>query len=378
MNILHTITDLGIKSGGTSSCIYNLVKYLKSKHLNISILSFTPQKDDKAIGNDDFIKFIPIHINTSFYWSKTYKYFLQKNTQFQLYHTNGLWQYPSYLTARIARKAKKPYIISPHGMLYPQALKKNALKKKIALALFFKKDLQRAACIHATCNQEMIHLRELGITSPIAVIPNPIDIEESHPTINRKKEKLRIGYLGRIHPRKNIERLIYAWKNLDEKIKLGELLIIGSGDDAYMRFLREEANRLNLKNIIFTGFLSGKEKDEAIDSIYYLVVPSDFENFGMIIPEALIRGIPVIASKGTPWEDLETHRCGWWIENDIDTITSTIETAINVPEEERQGMGQRGKELVKSNYSIDVVAEKMIKLYDWILNGGDKPDFVFL
>ena len=40
----------------------------------------------------------------------------------------------------------------------------------------------------------------------------------------------------------------------------------------------------------------------------------------MIIAEALVRGIPVIASKGTPWQDLETHNCGWWVDNDLDTI----------------------------------------------------------
>lgn len=51
--------------------------------------------------------------------------------------------------------------------------------------------------------------------------------------------------------------------------------------------------------------MAGVEKDNAISSLTYLAVPSDFENFGNIVTEALVRGIPVIASKGMPWQELE-------------------------------------------------------------------------
>jgi glycosyltransferase involved in cell wall biosynthesis len=108
-----------------------------------------------------------------------------------------------------------------------------------------------------------------------------------------------------------------------------------------------------------------------------LVVPSDFENFGMIIPEALIQGIPVIASKGAPWEELNTHHCGWWVDNDVDTLAATIDKAIHLPENDRIEMGKRGQKLVKNNYSVEVVSKKMIQLYNWILTGGEKPEFVY-
>jgi glycosyltransferase involved in cell wall biosynthesis len=108
------------------------------------------------------------------------------------------------------------------------------------------------------------------------------------------------------------------------------------------------------------------------------VVPSDFENFGMIIPEALICGIPVIASKGTPWKELKTHNCGWWVDNDVNTLADIVQRAINLPEETRQEMGKRGQELIKNNYSVEVVSKKMIQLYNWILNYVEKPEFVYI
>ena len=109
----------------------------------------------------------------------------------------------------------------------------------------------------------------------------------------------------------------------------------------------------------------------------FLIVPSDFENFGNIVTEALVRRIPVIASKGTPWQELNTFHCGWWVDNDVDTLVSTVRLALDTPEEERLAMGERGKQLIKSNYSIEIVANKMKRLYEWILYGGEKPEFVY-
>lgn len=95
------------------------------------------------------------------------------------------------------------------------------------------KDLNQAACVHVTCEDEMNYCRDLGVTSPIAVIPNPVKIE-SHP---EKKDKVfRLGYLGRVSKRKNIESLIYVWDALKNKTTGAELIIIGGGDEQYFQF----------------------------------------------------------------------------------------------------------------------------------------------
>ena len=156
-----------------------------------------------------------------------------------------------------------------------------------------------------------------------------------------------------------------------------ELVIIGSGDKSYEKFLYDEAKRLKLSNVRFTGFLVGEEKDKAITELSVLVVPSDFENFGNIVSEALVRGVPVIASKGTPWKELESYNCGWWINNDQDTITQTILKAYNVGKDIRFNMGMNGKSLMCNNYSVDVLGAKMKSLYEWVLGQASKPDFVY-
>jgi glycosyltransferase involved in cell wall biosynthesis len=367
---------MGVNSGGPALSTYLTVKGLRERAVDAKIVTFqVSDKTDKLISESSFICTLS-SVDNSFGYSKEFKKYLLENEPCDIYHIQGVWQYPELIAAKVARRFKKPYIITTRGMLYPQDLAKGKLKKSVFLKLFLMKDLQKAACIHATCKEEMEHLRNLGVKSPIAVISNPINIIEKI-GITELKDKLRIGYLGRVHPRKNIERLLYVWEKLQDKTDNGELVIIGDGDKEYMSFLKEETKRLKLKDIVFAGFLSGEEKENALNSLSYLVVPSDFENFGNIVTEALVREIPVIASKGTPWEELNTHQCGWWIENDVEILTQTIQEAINTSEEERKAMGQRGRKLMEESYSVEIVAKKMEQLYGWILDKGEKSEFVY-
>lgn len=376
MRVLFTIPSLDVKSGGPPLSTLLTVKGLRGNDVMFDLLTFGSLENINEFVFDENIHILPF-VRNVFSYSSLFKQYLLKYDHYDLYHAQGVWLYPTYAVSRFARNQNKSYIITPRGMLYPQDLARGKWKKNIFLKFFLQKDLQRAACIHVTCKDEMTHIRNLGVKSPIAVIPNPIDIS----SISRNsfvKDKLRIGYLGRVHPRKNIERLIYAWHKLGSVVNETELIIIGDGDNKYMNFLKKEVQRLSLGNVIFTGFLSGEEKENALSLLSYLVVPSDFENFGMIIPEALVRGIPVIASKGTPWEELNTHKCGWWIDNDVETITSAMRIALNTPKAERQEMGKRGRQLITDKYTVEIVATQMKQLYCWILEGGEKPEFVYL
>jgi glycosyltransferase involved in cell wall biosynthesis len=354
------------------------VSGLRDQNVDAEIVTYDAAKlADKNILEEDYIHFLPPPLEQKFAYSKAFSNFLDKK-KYDLYHCQGIWQYPAHITAKKARKFNVPYIITPRGMLYPQEFERSGIAKKIALALFQKQDINAASCIHATCKEEMYHLRELGITAPVAVIPNPVETE---PYLEQKvntPDKIRFGYLGRIHTRKNIERILYAWDRMGSKVSDAELIIIGSGDKQYHNFLKKETERLQLNNVEFTGFLSGKAKERKLSSLSYLVVPSNFENFGMIIAELLVRGIPVIASKGTPWRDLEMYQCGWWVENDLETLVKKMRTALHLPDAERIKMGRRGKNLISEKYTIQQVAIKMKAMYDWVLGNSAKPDYIYL
>ena len=269
-------------------------------------------------------------------------------------------------------------------MLYPEALKRSYWKKWPLLQLYFRKDINEATCIHVTCRKEMEHVREFGYKGPIAVIPNPANLPDYIDEITMRKpsfltdgQQRKFGFLGRLHPIKKVENLIYAVAKLQPEDY--ELVIMGKGDDAYEQFLRDEVRRLGLKNVVFKGFVSGREKFEELAGLSCLFVPSDFENFGMIVTEALSVGTPVMASLGTPWEELNTAGCGWWLDRTPENIAGIMQHVLEMPTEELLAMGERGRTLVKQKFTASRVAEQMKHLYKWLSgNHADKPDFIYL
>jgi glycosyltransferase involved in cell wall biosynthesis len=264
-------------------------------------------------------------------------------------------------------------------MLYPEGLKKSKWIKKASLLLYQKEDLKNTTAFHATSEQEKQFIRAFGLVQPIAVIPNAIDTSNfGLPNFEPKIGSRKVGFMGRLAPIKNIETLIEAWALAAPITNHHELIIIGDGDLVYKEKLEKLAHDLGVSNINYTGFLSGVAQDNILSELSYLVLPSLSENFGMVVPEALWKGIPVIASKGTPWEELETHKCGWWITNDAINLARALEIALEIPETERIAMGQRGNKLISEKYTLNAVGSMMKLFYQWIVFGGEKPEFINL
>jgi len=265
-------------------------------------------------------------------------------------------------------------------MLEPWSLLQGKFKKQLALKLYQYTDLAKAACIHATSPMEAESIRNLGFKNPIAVIPNGIDISEFSlkPQI-AKKEKQTLLFLSRIHPKKGIELLVEAWQQLDKTLRQNwQVEIAGNGDERYIALLQKLIDVKGLTNQIkIIGPQFGEAKLAAYHRADLFVLPTHSENFGVVIAEALASGIPVITTKGTPWEELNTCNAGWWIDIGVQPLVEALQEALQLPEEQRIQMGLNGRKLVEEKYSIEAVAQQMVELYKWILNQGEKPDFIY-
>lgn len=378
MNVLHTIASMDIKAGGPTTSTRDLVAGLNALGCHADILTIQTRGNDSSSSQPPFIKTVPFDLKTPLQISSHCRRFLRQNRQYDLYHSNGLWLDINHATCSIARKFGKPCVLSLHGMLYPQALERSAWKKKLMLLLGHRSDIMHSTCIHATCVQEMEHYRRMGFRNPVAVIPNPFPIPAYIHEIKRSCDRFRIGYLGRLHPYKNVDRLIDAWAKIEVLADQGELLIMGTGESDYVQQLKNQAKRLQIKNIHFTGEISGRQKFEYLASLTALCLPSRSENFGMVVPEALITGTPVIATDTSPWEELNTFRCGWWCNNDTDTLAERIKNIFQLDLAERNAMGRRGRELVMMHYDAKNIAAKMNTLYLFLLNLEEQPEWVYL
>ena len=365
MKILETITDLNLSSGGAVTSTLNSYGLLRDRGIDIDMVTLLPYSDDDAYLGDSYdgINALPFDGKTQFVYSKNLKKFLESNRVYDIYHANGIWTYPTYKTIRVARKEDKPCIVTIHGMLNRDALKMTSFKKQLFLKLFQKQDLQSVAYIHATSEYEAECIRELGITTPIAVIPNGVvDYGKKH--LISSDGIIRFGFVGRTDPVKNIDVLLSAWQKLGNYTKNCQLTIIGGGNDPeYSKKLHTFVSEHNMNNVVFTGLLSKEKALREMAKLDYLILPSRSENFGMVIPEALSMGIPCIASKGTPWNELNTHNCGWWIDGNEKSLCGTIKNALNTPTEEYNLMATNGVDLVKSKYSINKTVDGLINLY---------------
>lgn len=378
MKILQTITTLNKSWGGPSSCTYNLVKGLNELGTSTDVLALKSDDPSDLIGTDKFIKYVDWDIRTPLFISHSYGNFLYRNTKnYDIIHANTIWLWTTHQACKAAKREKKHLIVSPHGMLYPQALKVSAWKKKIISPLFLRKDLESADVIHVTSEAEAGFVRDYGLKNQLALIPNGLILDSDPPKHNHlHDDKIRFGFVGRINRIKNIDLLIEAWHQLGSITDNAELVIVGKDDEKYETELRQYVKLHHLNNVIFTGFMSGDKLWDTIRSFDCLVLPSKSENFGMVVTEALIRCVPVIASKGTPWKDLVTFECGSWCEPTVGDIAQNIAEFLKRSNEERERMGINGFNLVESKYTINKVAANMSHLYGWMLGNESKPDFI--
>lgn len=100
--------------------------------------------------------------------------------------------------------------------------------------------------------------------------------------------------------------------------------------------------------------------------------------FGIVVAESLGSGTPVITTTGTPWQELDMRQCGWWIPCNKNDLKHALNSAISLSEDQLEQFGRNGRQLIEEQYSVESIAEKMKSLYEWILDQGSKPDFVYL
>lgn len=376
MNILQAISSIDITGGGTSKSVADIALQQAVHNNNVIIFS--------TISKKPYFEDSP-NENLSLYFAGKHSFkreivFILTQNNFDILHGNGLWQMPVHFMANEANKRNIPYIISPHGMLEPWALNKGKWKKKLAMKLYQRRDIARATCIHATAQMEAENIWELGFKNPIAVIPNGIDSSE-FPLRDYQvgKSKNTMLFLSRIHPKKGIEILISAWQNIDREIRQHwKVEIAGNGAANYIASLERLISINNLADEIkIIGPQFGPSKLETYHRADLFVLPTYSENFGIVVAEALSCGIPVITTKGTPWEELNTHNAGWWIDIGVDPLAAALTEAMQLSDEKRAEMGRNGRRLVEEKYSIEVVAKQMIQLYEWVLGKGEKPEFVY-
>lgn len=283
-------------------------------------------------------------------------------------HDNGQWQPINHASAAFARRHTVPRIVSPRGMQSPWARNHRKWKKRIAWSLYARRDLAQAQVIHATSELEARELRDLGVRQPIAILPNGVDPMQPPADDVAAPSRPYLLFLGRIHRKKGVRELLRAWRSLDTPD--WDLILAGPDEEGII------ACEPLPYGVRYLGPVYGELKRQLLQQASLFVLPSYSENFGVVVAEALMAGVPVITTHGTPWERLHTEGCGWWIPMEEECLRDTLGAAMARSLEELKAMGARGRGFAMTAFAWPSIASQMAAVYTWVLGDTSCPTCV--
>jgi glycosyltransferase involved in cell wall biosynthesis len=383
LKILHLANIIGErKGGGIHEVVSNFYRYQKALKHEPSIWYPGADEDADSIRLDGNIRGLSTFGDLKFgLLRELFEPISKEISAFDIIHQHGIWTPMSLYAQKIKRNSKLKSVIQPHGLLEPYRLNISKYKKKTAYHLFERCNLLNSSALVACSEDEAVKLKTMFPKNDVAIVFNGIapdfftEKSRKYSANNGKKSML---FLSQIIPIKGLERMFRVIADIGVHYFAGwEFLIAGYGHDDYLKLLKNLVKELNLSDLVyFVGRKVGVAKIEIYDNSDIFILPTFNENYGIVVAEALARGIPVMTTTGTPWEELNTLNCGLWVNNTNEGLKKGLLDILNLSKHQLRYMGSNGRRLVEDKYLWDRTTLRTIELYRWILHGGVKPDFV--
>lgn len=312
MRIGHFCSSLDPSLGGVSSGIPDITKELTKNGIQNWIFSFGNTRNQLMECSKIFLELNTKGIQCMYtivrfknnYGVGSFRKLRSKLASFKvpdLVVLHQIYTFSTIIGYFYARKNCIPYAVFPHGSLTKYHETDNKLMKYFAKMICFSHILNKADAIIVTCEGEKIDLPpkfqskvveiRYGTTKKQLITDSAI----SSPEVGLNP---RIVYSGRFDKKKNIPLVIKAMPII--LIKYPELIldIAGSGTDKEVEELNQLIDSLGLKeHIEFHGWLEYAKMLNLFAGAKLLVLPSENENFAIVVADALSTGLPCVVSK---------------------------------------------------------------------------------
>lgn len=365
MQIRHYLPNFSLRAGGPPRSVINLAAGLNVRSVETTVICHRADVSSSDLRRCDAEIFPSI-----------FSLLRSASTLFSapgtVVHFHSVWSPRAALVAWRLSRFGTPYIVSPRGQLDDWSLKQKRWKKAVYWRLVGKRYLRAAAGVHCTTESEANQVESFSACKT-EVIPNILDAwgsqrassespwEELLPKVNVRR---RLLFLGRLHPKKQVEHVLRCLRSLENRGEAPGLIIAGEGDGAYVRFLRAEVSRLGIGHrVSFVGFVDGQRKLDLLTTAHVLCAPSLQENFGHVIYEALACGTIVATTQGVDgWEVLQNS--GAVIVSRVDAMS--FEAAVQEAIKQLDCAGQVAKlasDFVAAHLATPSLVERYIRYY---------------
>lgn len=382
--VLHVIPSVGALRGGPSMMIRNLARNLASAGVETHVAATDDNGIDRmnvptgvAIASEGVIDWYFPRQARFYTFSWPLSQWLSKHVaDYDAVHIHALFSFATLPASYYAAKQGIPYVIRPLGTLNEWGMtNRRPWLKKLSFQLIESRILRHAAAVHFTSDQERIEAEKLQVVRNAKVIPNALtDIPAAaDPGLFRSKYPQLEGrrvlmFLSRLDRKKGLDLLLNAFAILKKEIPDLALVIAGNGESEYRSELQRQAKELGIQeSIVWPGFLSGDLKWSAFAGAELFVLPSYSENFGNAVVEAMAAGLAVVVSDQVAIHpEIAKSAAGDVVPCDPHRVAASILRLLRDPAS-RQVMATNGRQLVAREYSQAAVIQKIIAMYNEIL-----------
>lgn len=280
--------------------------------------------------------------------------------------------YPSYAAAHAAFRHHRPLIYHQHGNFHPSRLRFRRWKKRLYIDLVERPIMRRATVLVGLTEAERISFRALGVQTPVEVVPNGVRLPDDRPEA-RERIQRRWGippeapvvlFMGRLHPTKGAEQLLAAFGRIRHRAPHAVLVMAGPDEWGLQPAWSAQAAAAGpASGVLFTGMLTGPEKDDMLARADLFALPSVGEGFSMAVLEALAARTAVMLSPGCNFPEVDEAGGGVTVPAAADAMADALVDLLGQPDRLR-AMGRSGRALVAAKYSWDAVTDRLLAVYE--------------
>jgi glycosyltransferase involved in cell wall biosynthesis len=295
-----------------------------------------------------------------------------------LVHVHGLWTLPTTGAAACSRAAKKPYIVTPHGMLDRWCLRQSTTKKRVYAAVAERRMLRRASSIHFFNAEEAAEAQDFIELPNYFLLPNGVKVADFADLPGRAELEAMLPlargrvvalYLGRIHHKKGLDVFLPAMAKVADPTLL--LVVAGPDEGGYKAEVEAQATSLGIdRQIHFVGPVAGEEKRRLLGGSDFFVLSSHQEGDSVAIKEALAAGLPVLISDKCHQPEVDEARAGVVTADTIDGVVEGLRVMLRADERAaRAAFARRFAE----RYDSAALATRLASIYQAVVNGRELP-----